>query len=188
MPCTVSTPGRTRQHQETGRAGKNTLALIHTRLFLTWGMGAWADIDNCWWPPHDTHFHTIHQSNPPSFTLSTISQHALAWGHSAIVPTSLFWDCVVGTLPAGSLTETHKMWLWIKREATVSETAERSSFFGTMESCFQVFGRKKWKRKQLIPVFSSWQFYHWFFCQVCVFENWVTLFVFSWMLRLSSVC
>ena len=35
MPCTVSTPGSTHQHHEIGWAGKNTSALIHTRLFLT---------------------------------------------------------------------------------------------------------------------------------------------------------
>ena len=35
------------------------------------------------------------------------SLHALAWGHSAIIPTSLFGDCVVGTLSVGTLTEAH---------------------------------------------------------------------------------
>ena len=34
--------------------------------------------------------------------------HALAWGHSAIVPTSLFRDCVVGTLSVGALAEAHQ--------------------------------------------------------------------------------
>ena len=41
----------------------------HETVPHIWGTDAWADIDICWWPPHDTHFHTIHQSNPPSFTL-----------------------------------------------------------------------------------------------------------------------
>ena len=35
MPCALSTPGSTHQHQEIGRAGKNTSALIHMRVFLT---------------------------------------------------------------------------------------------------------------------------------------------------------
>ena len=34
-------------------------------------------------------------------------QHALARGHSAIVPAFLSGDCVVGTLPVGSLAEAH---------------------------------------------------------------------------------
>ena len=47
-----------------------THRLWYMRLFFkTRGTGGWADVDKCWWPPHDTHFHTIHQSNPPSFTL-----------------------------------------------------------------------------------------------------------------------
>ena len=56
-----------------------------------------------------------HPSIKPTLfhSLSTLTQHALAWGHSVIVPTSLFWDCVDGTLPAGSLNDslpqTHKM-------------------------------------------------------------------------------
>ena len=37
-----------------------------------------------------THFQTIHQSNPLSFTLSTLTKHALARDHSTIVPASLF--------------------------------------------------------------------------------------------------
>ena len=57
---------------------------------------------------HHTHFHTIHQSKPTLFlSLSTLTQHALAWGHSMIVPTSLFGDCVVSTLSDGSLAEAH---------------------------------------------------------------------------------
>ena len=82
MPRAVSKPGRTRKHQEIDGDGKNTSALIHMRLFLTRGMGARTDIDKCWWPPHDTHFHTIHQSIPPSFTLFQPSLN-MPW-HEAI--------------------------------------------------------------------------------------------------------
>ena len=59
-----------------------------------------------------TPWHSLphHPSIKPTLfhSLSTLIQHALAWGHSAIVPTSLFWDCVAGTLPAGPLTEAYK--------------------------------------------------------------------------------
>ena len=57
-------------------------------------------------PPH-------HPSIKPTLfhSLSTLIQHALAWGHSAIVPTSLCWDCVDGMLPAGTLAEAHKIML-----------------------------------------------------------------------------
>ena len=48
---------------------------------------------------------SINQTHP----LSTLFQHALAWGQSTIVPTSLFWDYVNGTLLAGSLAEAHKI-------------------------------------------------------------------------------
>ena len=116
-PCTVSTPGSTRQHQEIGRAGKNTSALIHTRLFLihegrVHGLTLTIVDDPTPWHslPH-------HPSIKPTLfhSLSTLIQHALAWGHSAIVPTSLFWDCVDGTLPAGTLAEVNKIWLWKKK-------------------------------------------------------------------------
>ena len=52
---------------------------------------------------------SINQTKPTLFlSLSTISQHTLVWGHSTIVPTFLFGDCVVGTLSVISLTEAHK--------------------------------------------------------------------------------
>ena len=109
-PRTVPTLGRTCQHHEIGRAGKNTSALMHTRLFLihegrVHGLTLTSVDDTTPWHslPH-------HPSIKPTLFLSllTLSQHALAWGHSAIVPTSLFWDCVAGTLPVGTLAEAHK--------------------------------------------------------------------------------
>ena len=46
------------------------MALIHTRLFLTHeGQVHGLTLTIVDDPLHDTHFHTIHQSNPPSFTL-----------------------------------------------------------------------------------------------------------------------
>ena len=59
----TSTPRKWSRWQE--RIGFDT----HETVPHTWGTGAWADIDICWRQTHDTHFHTIHQSNPPSFTL-----------------------------------------------------------------------------------------------------------------------
>ena len=57
---------------------------------------------------YHTHLHTIQQSNPfLFFPLSTLTQHILAWCHIAIVPTFPFGDCVVGTLPVGTLMEAH---------------------------------------------------------------------------------
>ena len=79
----------------------------------------WLSLKGEWWVDglilttvdetrYHTHFHTIYQSKPTLFlSLFTLTQHALAWGHSAIVPTSLFGDCVVGTLSVGMLTEAH---------------------------------------------------------------------------------
>jgi hypothetical protein len=54
--------------------------------------------------------------NPPSFSLSTLTQHTLACGHRMIVPTSPFGDYVVGTLPVGTLTEAHKFMNMNKKE------------------------------------------------------------------------
>ena len=63
---------------------------------------------DCWRSCHDTHFHTIQPSNTTlSIPLSTLTQHALAQGHSVIVPISLFGDCVAGTLSPDSLTRPH---------------------------------------------------------------------------------
>ena len=54
------------------------------------------------------------QTSHSFIPLSALIQHALAWGHSATVPTSLFGDCVTDTLSTGSLPEAHKWWLWNK--------------------------------------------------------------------------
>ena len=58
-----------------------------------------------------TPWHSLphHPSIKPTLfhSLSTLIQHALAWGHSVIVPTSLFWHCVAGTLPVGTLADAH---------------------------------------------------------------------------------
>ena len=43
----------------------------------------------------------------PLFLSFALIQHTLARGHSTIVPTFLSGDCVVGTLPVGSLAEAH---------------------------------------------------------------------------------
>ena len=86
-PHTVPTFGNTCHHHQTDRAHNNTLAMIHTWLSLK--DEGWVDgltlttVDET---PHHTHFHTIHQSKPTIFlSLLTLTQHALAWGHSAIV-------------------------------------------------------------------------------------------------------
>ena len=104
----------------------------HKTVPHKWGTSGWADIDKCWWPPHDTHFHTIHQSKPTLFhSLSTLSQHTLAWGHSAIVPTSLFGQ-----------------WRWhsasILTDRTPQNGNESVRFFSVFQTpflsdCFQFF-------------------------------------------------
>ena len=53
------------------------------------------------------------------------SCHTLAWSHSMIVPTSLLWDCVDGTLSASSLTEAH-IWLWKKALIANDKTCSSS--------------------------------------------------------------
>ena len=85
-----------------------------------WGTGGWADIDNCWWntPSHSPPHHPTIKTLPLSLSFALI-QHALARGHSAIVPTFLSGDCVVGTLPVGSLAEAHNCWLCIKTPAKI---------------------------------------------------------------------
>ena len=76
--------------------------ITHTQVLMT---TPWHSL-----PHHPTIKPTLFHS------LSTLAQHALAWDQSMIVPTSLFWDCVDGTLPAGTLAEAHKMWLWINKK------------------------------------------------------------------------
>ena len=83
------------------------------------GTGGWADIDNCWWntPWHSLPHHPPIKAHPLSFfflSLSTLTQHALAWGHSAIVPTSLFRKCVVDMASVGQLTNAHIMGSQVK--------------------------------------------------------------------------
>ena len=70
--------------RQSAEKGFDRLWLTFVTVPHTQGTGAWADIDKCWWPPHDTHFHTINQSNPPSFTLfqpslNTPWHEAIAW-------------------------------------------------------------------------------------------------------------
>ena len=57
------------------------------------------------------HSHPHHSTIKPTvfFSLSTLTQHPLAWCHRPTVPISPFSDCVAGTLP-----EAHKFWLWMK--------------------------------------------------------------------------
>ena len=70
---------------------------------------AWINIDNCWWntPSHSLPHHPPIKTHPLHLSFQTFTQHTLAWGKIPIVPTSLFGDCVVGTLSVGSPTETH---------------------------------------------------------------------------------
>ena len=112
-PCTVSKPDRTCQHHEIGRAGKNTSALIHTRLFLT--HEGWVDgliltsVDDH--PMTLTSTQSINQTHPLSLSFNP---HSTCPGLRSWCdrPHLSFWDCVDGTLPAGSLTDAHTIWLW----------------------------------------------------------------------------
>ena len=85
-----------------------------------------------------TPWHSLphHQSNKPTLfhSLSTLTQHALAWGHSAIFPTSLSFETVDGTLPAGSLAEAHncekkKQFVFVFDWLCFSEPGTRAHFF-----------------------------------------------------------
>ena len=80
MTCSMSSFGKTCQHQQTDRARKNTLAVIHTRLSLKdEGRVHGLTLTTVDETRHDTHFHTIHQSKPTLFlSLFTLTQHALA--------------------------------------------------------------------------------------------------------------
>ena len=64
-PCLLHCPKPPQHSNVKGHSKK--FKLCNTELCPS--HSGWADIDKCWWPPHDTHFHTIHQSNPPSFAL-----------------------------------------------------------------------------------------------------------------------
>ena len=91
-PHTMPPFGKTCQRHQTDRACKNTPATIHTWLPLKdegWVHGlTLTTVDET---RHHTHFHTTHQSKPTLFlSLSTFTQHTLAWGHITIVPTFLF--------------------------------------------------------------------------------------------------
>ena len=67
--------------------------------------------------PKPFHFlnasHSAHiwQDVPTTSNWLSLQEHTLAWGHSAIVHTSLFRDCVVGTLSVSILTEVHKNYI-----------------------------------------------------------------------------
>ena len=80
----------------------------HETVPRGWGMGGRAEVDNYWWnmPSHSLQHHPPIKT-PPSFSLFTHTQYALAWGYSAIVHTSLFIYCVVGMLSVGTLAEAH---------------------------------------------------------------------------------
>ena len=118
MTCSMCSVGKTCQHWQTDRARNNTLAVIHTRVYLK---GKWR-VDGLTLTTVDEtsliiHFHTI-QSKPTLFlSLLTLTQHALARGCSVIVLSlslslslSLLRDCVVGTLSVGTLTEALVTW------------------------------------------------------------------------------
>ena len=108
MPCSVhtwqhtSTPWNWSSWQE--HIGFDTHKTVPQN---TEGTSALAYIDVCWWPPHDTHFHTIHQSNPPSFTLFQPSFNS-PWHEVLHHCPYLFWDCVVGTPAIRFTGRTHK--------------------------------------------------------------------------------
>ena len=88
-------------------ARKNTPAVTHTWLSLKdkgWVDGLTSTTADE--TPHDTHFHTIHQSKPIIFlSLFTLTQHTQCWGHRVIASIYLFGDCMVGTLSVGTFKE-----------------------------------------------------------------------------------
>ena len=76
--------------------------------------------------PKPFHFlnasHSAHiwQDVPTTSNWLSLQEHTLAWGHSAIVHTSLFRDCVVGTLSVSILTEVHKNYIVNKNSCSLS--------------------------------------------------------------------
>ena len=72
--------------------------------------------------------------NTPPFSLSTIIQHALAQGHSAIVPAFIFRRCVVGTLSVNKQTEVHNFDYEKKREGNRFSVPVMGSWFVTWKS------------------------------------------------------
>ena len=121
----------------------------HEIVSHTWGTGMhwhWQLLMTASWHslPH-------HPSIKPTLfhSLSTLIQHTLAWGHSAIVPTSLFWDCAYGMLPAGSLAEAHKIWLWKKKRVFQMLFSERQDLFHALVQA------QKWFDSKTITLFFS---------------------------------
>ena len=66
-----------------------------------------------------------------------------------IVPTFLFGDCVVGTLPAGSLTNPHYFWLWKKEKHFLSIHLNHLDFQNSL-SIFGLMG--KFMKQQIIII------------------------------------
>ena len=127
----------------------------------------WHSLNHSWWvvvqtlttvdeTRHDTHPHTIPQSNPTLFfPLSTLTKHAPAWGHNAIVLTFLFGDCVVDTLSETHIfLNSHSIFVgfcqwtnWERANHTVSEEKKWGlSRYGLMQGGYWAWverGRKR---------------------------------------------
>ena len=89
-----------KQYTEKKWERKLLLAMIHVTDPQGWGMGWWADIDNCWWntTSHSLPHNPLIKTHPLFISLLTLTQHTLAWGHCTIVPTFLFGDGAAGML------------------------------------------------------------------------------------------
>lgn len=78
-----------------------------------------------WFSNSHLSFKTLRMAFTHFTMVKNHSCHTLAWSHSMIVPASLLWDCVDGTLSASSLTEAH-IWLWKKALIANDKTCSSS--------------------------------------------------------------